>query len=140
MHNPFKETRKTLSYWLLGLYKLAGTQSKVNFAHFLINKLTAKGENFLDVCLLIHEMCLSDKEMLTMMVKQQIVGRLMANIVKDKDKFKGLLEVTAPESEIGYEEHIEKSLLEELRLKKLRMQDNENEYIWGLICHLINYA
>lgn len=47
------------------------------------------------------------------------------NITKEKGVFKDLLEVqTTNDSEIGYEDNMERSLLEELKLKKLRQSEN----------------
>lgn len=60
--------------------------------------------------------------MLNYLLKINIIGRLIVNITREKDKFKEVLEVYETESEIGYEEQIEKSILEELKNRKLRLQ------------------
>lgn len=89
---------------------------------------------------MIYEIALNDREMLTYLLKVNILGRLIVNITREKDRFKELLEVHPTESEIGYQQQIQKSVLEELKNKKLRLQESENEYVWGLAALMIEHA
>jgi hypothetical protein len=111
-----------LAFWLIKLHKLCSPKVKINFLNSLINKVSSKSENYIDICLIIYEIALGDKEMLNYLLKINIIGRLIVNITREKDKFKEVLEVYETESEIGYEEQIEKSILEELKNRKLRLQ------------------
>lgn len=102
--------------------------------------MSSKSENYIDACLIIYEIAVNDKEMLTYLLKVNILGRLIVNISREKDKFKELLEVHPTESEIGYEEQVEKTPSEELKNKKLRLQESENEYVWGLMTLMIEHT
>jgi hypothetical protein len=122
LNNPYRDTRKTLAFWMVGLYKISSAETRRNFINALVNRVTSRMENNIEVSLLLYEIAHGDKEMLGYLIKNNILGRMIPNITKEKGSFKELLELREnSESEIGYEEVVEKTLLEELKLKKMRM-------------------
>lgn len=134
LNNPYRDTKKTLAYWINGLSKICSPETRLLFCNSLVNRLTFSNENNVEVCLILYEMAGFDMAILNHLVKNNIMARMITNFTKKKSNFKDMLEVPMErESEIGYEEEIPRSAFEELKIKKIRMGDNDNEYVWNLM-------
>lgn len=77
-----REVKKTLAYWLVELYKDCSRQAKEYFCNLIMNKIVEENDNILEYCLILYEVGKQYNNSLDYLVKNNIVGRYIENIIR----------------------------------------------------------
>jgi hypothetical protein len=85
-NNLIREVKKVVAHWLADLYPHCNRQCQDYFCNLLLNRITEDNENMLEPCLILHELASNSPRTLDYLVSQNVVGRLIENIVRKEPR------------------------------------------------------
>ena len=75
-----------MAFWLVHLFRTSSIEMKKYFCNALINRITSKMENNIEVSLILFEISRNDQDVLVYFIKNNLLGRMFSSISREKEK------------------------------------------------------